>query len=321
VEPDETLEVFDTGVVQAQWRVEPGLGLAIDVVDDRGQPVPRAQVALRIPLDPKLAATLRGRAGGDTDEDRPRYMLVPYTTDARGHCEVAQTLRPGRYLVGPYAGLQGEPLEVELERGMGVVPLTLEVEGDGALLVETVSQDGEPISTGLFVQAYALSDTASLEHGVAGGAVGPGLFHVGPLPQGDYRVEVTDGVNSPFDLAPEGGAIHVSRSGEQRVLVRLDRSAEITGRIVDGWGEPVADTWVSAEPEAGNQGMALFAQLAHPKRVLSDDDGHFRLPDLTPGARFVVHASSPLGERAASAVATAGTSELVLELATAQAAR
>ncbi len=132
--------------------------------------------------------------------------------------------------------------------------------------------------------------------GMSGGAFPPqvtddaGRFEFGELPAGMYSVMVAP--RSGFVRPPRSQQIEVDDGKTATLVVRLERTGVITGRLLDESGEPLSRARVSAvrrERLAGgrlvNTGMG----------ATTDDLGQFRLFDLPPGEYFVTGADTFYG--------------------------
>jgi hypothetical protein len=282
------------------WEVVPASGLSIDVVDERGQPVPNAQLALILPPN-------------TVDEGS---VLMPYTANLEGHCDVPAALEPGLYKVGPRAGAKGEPIEIELRAGMGIVPVKLRFTGSGSIEMETRLPDGTPISSGLLVNAYPADETATFGSAIAGGQVAIGRYRIGPLSAGEYRVELNDGINPPFSFDSSETRVHVSAGVVSRLSLIVQRAAQIRGHVFDAQDQPVANALVRADYEPATDGFKnrIAHLMLRPNPILTDTQGQFSIPKLANGARFRVFARTYDGESAEAAGVTAGTSDLTLKL-------
>lgn len=139
-----------------------------------------------------------------------------------------------------------------------------------------------------------------------GQARGAGRYYVGPLPAGDYRVEVRDSVNPRAEVQGSGadGSVTV-RSGEvTKVEIEYGGdTGKISGRVVDDRGAPIVNAWVSAASsdfETDPYARVLVPRLAqmHEQRSLTDAEGTFEIDRLAEDAEFSITASHTDGRRA-----------------------
>lgn len=309
-----------TGIV---WKVAPGLGLDVRVVDQVDHPVPGSTLQLELP----------GAPGGPT----PVMML---TTDGEGRYEYPMTLEPGHYVVAPSGNFRGRPVGVDLREGMGKVQVTLRLDGSGALLVDVRTPSGDRVE-GVTVVAVRVSGGASTaaptaaaspsapdptasaasagpgreeraesatlltraQEGRAAASLGDGRFRVAPLEPGRYRVQVEDGVNPPaLAGAGENPTLEIRDAAEVETTVVLDRGESIRGRVVDDAGGPLPNVWVSAiqdgEGDPNRRARTALALGGGPgpgQRVLTDLDGRFRLTNLRRDVEFALRAEHAHG--------------------------
>jgi protocatechuate 3,4-dioxygenase beta subunit len=282
-----TLEVGAADVSGVVWKVSPGLGLSVRVIDQRELPVPNATFQLQLP----------GQAG-----EAPPTMLL--TADAKGRYEYPTTLDPGHYVLKPRGTFRGEPVALALEAGMGKVGVTLRFQGSGAINVTVRTRSGEPVE-GVTVVAAPL-DTATkispLQRRVTLGRqaapLGAGRYHIASLEPGRYEVTVEDSVNPPVVAGSvERPAIDVREASEAQAEVVLERGESISGRVVDDAGNPLPNVWVSAiqdgdgDPVAAVRLATMLSGGPGPgQRVLTDLEGRFRLENLVGKTPFAVRA-------------------------------
>jgi hypothetical protein len=276
----ELLEISEQNL-EVTWTLSRGIGMTIRVVDAAGSPVPHAGLTFY---------TLReGRRGSD--------VASAMEADAHGRVEISRMLYPGTYTVRPYA-LPGEPVTVVLREGEEHVDVTVRLAGSGTILVDVQNAQGEPVSA-LHVAArrrgdtepdpFRTRDTLAVE-------LGDGRYRIGPLPPGPYSVDVEDAVNPPFQaLGPRGATIDVVDGSTTLAHVKLASTAVLEGTVVDEKGQAQANVWVSASHEADPtyQGLKRFRQP--PPRVITDEEGAFRLEGLAADVPLTVEASEPFG--------------------------
>jgi protocatechuate 3,4-dioxygenase beta subunit len=147
-------------------------------------------------------------------------------------------------------------------------PVIVRMLAGGGIRVEVVDVENMPI-------ASATVSIPSLES-VQATTDAKGFAELRNLPKGAIMVAVqADGFAKAHSLAPvPQGADNL---GQQRVT--LERGVQVTGRIVDFEGNPVAEASVIALRSGS------FMQVQNPKSdgVKSDKDGHFELPAVPSG--------------------------------------
>ena len=278
-----TLEVRAADVQGLTWRVDDGLGVVVHVVDEAARPLPGAPFLLLWPA---------AAPGGSTP-------TMPLWADEAGRCEVPGVLYPGTYTLQPQRGYEGPPVEVELRAGNGKTDATLRLDGSGSILVAVQTGSGEAVddvtvSATRGPGAERADAAVSAPRTVAAVALGDGRFRIGPLSDGVYRVEATDGVNPPATTNTE-----VTAGAPRQTTIVLDRGDAIRGRVVDGANQPVPDTWVSATCRQDGAG-AENQPRAPPRgrRVVSDPQGRFTVGALQHGTLCTVRAEQPYGSAA-----------------------
>jgi hypothetical protein len=290
-----TLQVAEANLDDVAWQVAPGLKLAVRVVDEADRP---------------LAATAFFYTSPDRGAGVARNTVMQLT-DANGRAETPSHLYPGKYLLEPYTGYDGDPVEVDLREGMGRVEATLRLKGRGAIEVRVDRADGSAVDQ---VRVSA-SPHATQANGVATSAAAPtaglpaslfahqaiergeGQFELKPLTAGTYDLEVDDGVNAPIVLAVQVNADVV------REHVVLDRALTLRGHVVDAAGQPASDVWVSAicSPAGDTRAQwesadAAVRSFREGKRVVSDSAGAFLVTDIARSASTcAVRAEEPGG--------------------------
>ena len=277
-----TIEVGTSNVAGLAWKVDPGLSMAVHVTDDADRPLANATFRLLWPPRPG-------------DGSRAAMAL---TADALGHYEFTGTLRPGTYSLEPDGGYAGERVDVELREGMDKVDAALRLAGHGELLVTVTTSDGIPLDDVTVTVTPTGTSTGPTATYLSGIGLGLGRYRVAPLPPGRYAMRVSDQMNPG---AGEVGTFDVdSRIVERSVVV--DRGGRIRGRVVDGAGQPVPDTWVRGDcvgstpqtpAETARVGRAPPYGMGTP--TLSDLDGHFVITGFAPGALCFVQANVPDG--------------------------
>jgi hypothetical protein len=259
--------------VQATWRVEPGLGLEISVVDAASKPVPRASLTLRRPSPDRPGATI----------------LSPLTADENGRVSTGTYLRPGNHVLQPSAGLRGEPVTVELRPGVAIVPVTVRVQGSAWIELTVRDEHGQAVDA---LQISARAATSIPGRGallVSATPQGAGSYRIGPLEAGRYSVHAADGVNRSWGETAEHALLTVPDAGAVRAELQIERSGAVTGRVVDSQGQPAANVWVSVQDETVKRDPLQRSALAlSAQRRLTDADGNFVVNGLSERGRYVV---------------------------------
>lgn len=116
--------------LDARWRVERGLALVVNAVDEAGRPVPHARMLLVMPpAHPGL---------------QPSAMSI--SANAHGRAVLGSDLQPGSYSVEPDLGLQGQPVSFELRAGASPTQVTLRLQGNAAIVVAVSDEQGRGVS-------------------------------------------------------------------------------------------------------------------------------------------------------------------------------
>ena len=265
------LEIHDQDVHET-WRVEPGVGLDITVLDAADKTVPRAAVVLR-------------RALADHPE---QAVVTPMTADDAGHVNTGTHLLPGKYTVKPSAGLQGEPVTVDLQAGAGRVERTLRLRGSAWIDVDVQDNHGHPVDDLRVVARAAAHRKDVVAELLPATPQGDGGYRIGPLEAGSYILDAADGVNRSWSDA----MITLADNAAVRSKLVIERDGRLAGRVLDAGGQPAANVWVNIKDE----GATLDPRRA-PKhsdaaqRRLTDANGQFEIAGLSQGGRFVVSVS------------------------------
>jgi hypothetical protein len=117
-----------------------------------------------------------------------------------------------------------------------------------------------------------------------------GRYRIGPLSVGAHYVQVRDGVN-PGARAPGEVQVRAGAVTPIEMVYGGDRG-QITGRVLDAAGMPLANLWVIAEASDSAEDM-LTQSLVHEararqRRVYTDALGQFELANLDSRGRFSV---------------------------------
>jgi hypothetical protein len=239
--------------------------LALRIVDARGFPIERAEVAAAS-LDPGVALTRTAFAdeGGRLELAGARGLPLRLVARRRGYA----------------------PRVSELERAPAELTVTLEPEL--TLEGEVRSRDGW--LDGAFV---TLLTTAGDRHAKTSGG---GRFRIGELAPGPVRLLVTARGHA-FD---ERNVTLAANSRGRFVLptIELSRGGRVEGLVVDERGGVIAGARVAL----GRVPTYLPAGPLPPGMALTDEQGRFVLEDLEPGAATIEAYRFGLGRGSASGV-------------------
>lgn len=234
-------------------------GIAGLVTDKKGSPVAGARVTGIRYKNSKLAVrdsdvtTPSGEFSLDNLEAGDYTILV----DADGY-------GPGRNNVVP----------------TGTTNVTIEVMKRATISGQVVSaQDGSALASGKVILREVIDGTRITNPTQWRAPIQGGKFEIAGVPGGDYLVEgssVRDG------FAPTFSQPFTVVEGEDLdgILVQATAGANVTGRIVDADGRPVANAEVSTEDKAGY--LPGWPTNIIPQKVRTDGGGNFRLRALKP---------------------------------------
>jgi protocatechuate 3,4-dioxygenase beta subunit len=271
------IQVSDRDVSGLVWSLAPGVDVAIRARSSAGAPVPRVGVTLD-PQSDDMARKFADRRTGTTGDDG-RVLL--------------RRVKPGPYLLVGQGMKTPLALDVSLATARREIPIVLEPMG--FIEVHVSTPDGKP-NDDVAVSAVPFEPGPTL---ALAERRGDGVFAMGPLPAGQYRVEVRDGVN-PRATHPSGAPVVISMDVTTKVdLVFGGYAGVISGRVLSGANEPLANVWVSAassDMEDDAPGLMLSGTMqADARKVLTDAQGAFQLGELNTASTFTVSATRPLG--------------------------
>lgn len=276
--------------------LDSGIEVTGQVVDGAGNPVAGAQVRISSLNQFMIAAP------------------VVTTTDEEGRYRV-----PGLRADTPYQGtathqgyLSGtiEEFESETNRDLGVTTLT-----EGALVRGRVlDENGNPIAGAQISATEHREDMPGLDMIVGLEGLGirtnsahttktneDGNFSLSGVKSGDYQIRATATGYAAYKSDP----MQLSDGVQKELDIVMDRGGEITGRVIDPNGTPMAGIQVAA---------MRFMPMPSRSQTETDADGNFRLTGLDEGA-YNVSAKSPGFATASVGQITPGSApiELVFE--------
>lgn len=273
--PGPNIEVRGTDVVGVEWQVNPGVDLSVRAVDPNQRGVAGARLYLRSP-DAKPGEAAPGSRDGQTDEN--------------GRC-VFRGLREGAYRLSSPS--LSEPMTVTVAAD-APGEVTVQLNPVGFAVVSVRRPDGTPNDE----VAVSMVPVEGGPSGALGRAQGSGLYRLGPMPVGSYRVQVRDGVN-PMAAVGEETPVEVLLNETTEVEVTYGgHEGRISGVVVDSEGNPLPGVWVTAAPDGQSDGfgeMLMPTTQASARRIITDSLGAFEVPELDPNGSFVVIAERSLG--------------------------
>jgi len=276
------LDVPEAGIEGVVWRFEPGGSVTIAAKTTAGTPADQSWIDLR----PTAAE-------GTPPQDPVRSEW----TDPKGEVRF-QGVKAGDYVVS--GGDLEKPVPVTVRAGENRFAVTIDARG--YIEVRATTADGRPHDDlGIFARRVDTSAPPGRAN-----RYDTGRYRIGPLPAGDYDVAARDGANPSVKVRAQ------VRDGEVTAVALTygGHHGSITGRVVDGSGEPVANVAVGAE--ASDSGTDDFAQglehegRAEHRRVYTDALGRFEIPDLDARGTFTVVVVRRLGGEQRSRPASVG---------------
>lgn len=240
----EPVDVDRTAVRGIEIAMIPGGVITGVVVDDRGNPAPRAIVA----------ANYSGRIWQTTADSDGRFEL-------RGLPSVPLTVRAETAVARSHA------LAADLSR-LPETNLDLVLDLVGAIAGTVVDDRGTPLA-GVAVNAYPdyphvprwLGQAPTSAQSITDDR---GAFALTGLPDLPYLLSTKWGANTPATWPLHGPVAHIG----DHVQLTLPSNGRLIGRLLDTTGAPLADVTVQ---------VALT-------RVVTDHDGAFDLHDVPPGS-------------------------------------
>lgn len=303
------LEIVDHAVRGVRWEVDPGQAIRGVVLTARNAPVPDLPIAAQ-PL---------------VDDGAPPTTAPPVSrdgaTDSDGRFELVGLL-PGRYRLESWSQdrPRPEPLDVVLRPGQDLDGVRLTLPATGELRGTVKDSDGRPVKDAMIAlrgDTWSLPHTRSLDDGT---------YRLPGVPPGTYRVRAGRGsqeLRAPgtTDDDDQGAEATVTADDVTRVdLVVESQTEQITGRVVDGDGGPLADAFIEATRESDSAAATAGAALRFSRwssffsggqePSLTDQDGRFTVSRLSPGNYTLVAHRRGGGEGTREHVATGADVEL-----------
>jgi carboxypeptidase family protein len=270
-----------TGAARASKAVSLPAGDAVTRVElALGEPrVLNGRVQVKRTHEPVPLADVTLVPNGDDEvdnavEEMPPEERLTLRADEKGAFRF-RGLSAGPYLVVASAPGYGKDEEnVKLPRAEDLV---LELAPAGVLEGYVLGSDGKP-SVGAEVMVIGREEPISVTTGAGGG------FSVEVLP-GTYKIQARKGGEAGALPSPVAVAARTTARG---LVVKMGKAAAIAGDVVrKSTGKPVAGATVDVSPylASGDSG-----------RAVTDDEGHFAVNSLAPGAYDVVTRANGLSE-------------------------
>jgi hypothetical protein len=234
-------------------------------------------------------------------------------SDASG-AYVLEGLTEGRHELAAEsdeAGAFVDGVAVVLARGEARANVDLELRHGAAIRGSVVDQNGAPVP-GVYVHWLNTksSDGASAITAPDGG------FACDMMMGGDYRPTVRLYKGAEGSLPAVGGTLPTVTLADGnaqvtgvKLAVRLDH-ASISGKVVDGAGQPLADARVLAGPQQAGREPSFNRWLRRPAAT-TDADGGFRVGDLPTGT-YALQARAADGAQGITRDVAAGASGVVV---------
>ncbi|MET0413726.1 MAG: carboxypeptidase-like regulatory domain-containing protein, partial [Polyangiaceae bacterium] len=270
----EAIEIEARDVVR-EWDVDLGFAVLGKVQGPRGEPVANAVVSV-VPV-------------GESEDRSPSSCIS--AEDGEFTCSGLSVGEHDCFLADT---ADAELVRVSLGASAPAEHVLLRARAAGTIQVSVSSPGGDSGEHKVFARG---SDGFALE-----GAPRQGGAVFERVPLGRYEVYA--------DLPLAGASpvvVELERSEQVvDVEVRAARPISIEGRAVDEQGAPVIEAWVGVSPSD----TTLRAPSATYPPALTDDEGAFTIPGLTPG-EFTVQVRTATGEGERRGIAAGSTGVLV----------
>ncbi|MGE3544061.1 MAG: sigma-70 family RNA polymerase sigma factor [Kofleriaceae bacterium] len=257
-----------------QIRLIAGGAVELSAVDELGQPVAGARVALHKAYEPAARS------------DEPTML-----TNDRGIAKLAP-VSPGPLSFTVTAdGFASINVDTSAGGPGTVARIVAQMVKGTQLTGRVVDPTGAPIR-GASVEASRANDTrgAWLTHATSGDN---GAFTFPALGPGEYLVIASD-----HNFQPATSRVVIAATGSQDpIVLTLVRGAELRGRVTDGSGSPAKAAEVLLTRADDPVRSFEVAGADHPKIVTADANGQFRAAGLFPGRYTVVAQRGPSGSK------------------------
>lgn len=276
----------------------PEVALRVETADGREAPLSFAPGESRRRVTPVArevrtgqvldAATRKPVPGALVWQQQPREGRTVWTrTGTDGGFRLATSSRT------PLLAVAADHLTASTPESLPEGPLSLLLEPAASLAGRVVDAADRPIAGAVVEAMPSAFNRMGWERGRT---AADGTFRLGRLAAGQgYRLTVKAEGFLPGALQATVEATPVP-GGEKRPPLRvvLHRGAQVTGRLVDPAGRPVAGAALSlvALREGAMEGMMQSPLEDEPLRAASDAAGRFRLAPAAPG-RFFLHLIHP----------------------------
>jgi protocatechuate 3,4-dioxygenase beta subunit len=272
-----TLEVHSEHTGELRWNFELAASITVAVTDELGRPIPQAAVALTPTDTQKLSPEqlmIMSRAGVTGTDGSYRFGGLTV-----GHYQVRAR----------YAALNnnaGVSQNVELS-SKSDTPVTLTLPGANMIRIHAHTASNAPVGRMLFC---AISPSGARYEGRYDG---DGRFFIGPVANDRYRVYAYDNKNDKITL--NGGSEVLANRGQPIDLDFLYESptAHLEGRVLDGTGQPLAETLVRAVSatldESDERYSSIQTDLYGAQELMTDRNGYFRIDGLNARSTYDVY--------------------------------
>ncbi|MDQ3340914.1 MAG: carboxypeptidase regulatory-like domain-containing protein [Myxococcota bacterium] len=302
----------DKDLVGIVWEVEAGATIKGRVLSKRGEPIADVDV------------NARTTGGGLRDQQR----WVSDESKLDGSYEL-EGLRAATYLIEPSAKSAVSPREgfkVDAPAGK-IVEKDLILDDGGKIEGVVVDEQGKPVE-GVKINANSIENDWNFRWDSGSKSDVAGKFVIDGLRPGEYRVIASKGwfetlrkpgTTDDEQHPGEKAVVKSSETTKVRLVIEA-QSGSIKGVVVDADGKPVSDAYLSAAREsdaAGAQQSNVSAtrdwDWGEEKPTLTNVDGTFTIPRLSPGKYTVRAYRKGGGEAVQEHVAVGSTTRLQIK--------
>jgi protocatechuate 3,4-dioxygenase beta subunit len=276
-------------------RLAPAAALDGRVTDAGGRPVAGAAVLFEPlredPGEETPPPDLVSAGARTLTDDDGRYFLDSLEP---GRGRVAALRPSGRRLAGASIDLRTGPNRLDL-----IQPPDLGVSG------RVLDEQGSPVAGArVFLEGSDPEDRWLVVGAEDGG------FHLGGVPDGDYRLSVF----AKGFAQPEPREVQVAGVPVQGIELHLRRGGTIVGNLIGITPEELNGLMILAQ-EATRPGIGRAAPVTHSRRLgLAGADGRYRIPDIPPGVWKVTGRTAAGRQALASVEVVPGNGETALDL-------